>query len=160
MFDYTQSALDPIQQLRKIKDGNPKKEESKKDEDLDELGGRGDDDLLEGELEKLPDDEKGEFSDIDTMFEKKLKNNEVNLEADAFEELLGKKTDTKNFQYLEDEARPEWEDLDTNQVIKEIQQKDVLSNIPQDKRTIFGAKFQGKDDIKQPKDSRFDEGRF
>ena len=60
------------------------------------MGGGGDDDLLEGEIDKLGDEEKGEFSDIDTLFEKKLKNNQVNLEADAFDELLGKKTDSKN----------------------------------------------------------------
>ena len=57
---------------------------------------------------------------------------------------------------MEDEARPEWEDLDTNQVIKEIQQKDVLSNVPQDKRTIFGNKYPGKEDLK----SRFEDARF
>ncbi len=60
------------------------------------MGGGGDDDLLEGEIDKLGDEEKGEFSDIDTLFEKKLNNNQVNLEADAFDELLGKKTDSKN----------------------------------------------------------------
>ena len=44
---------------------------------------------------------------------------------------------------LEDDERPVWEDIDTKEVIKEIQQKDVLSGLPQDKKLIFGDKYTG-----------------
>ena len=38
----------------------------------------------------------------------------------------------------EDDDNPVWEDVDTKQVIQDIQKKDFLGMLPQDKKAIFG----------------------
>ena len=42
---------------------------------------------------------------------------------------------------MDDDQRPEWENLDANQVVEEIKREEFHSNLPQDKRTIFGNKY-------------------
>mmetsp|Transcript_30731 Transcript_30731/g.27938 ORF Transcript_30731/g.27938 Transcript_30731/m.27938 type:complete len:85 (-) Transcript_30731:1631-1885(-) len=77
------------------------------------------------------------------LFEKKLKNNQYNEEEDAFDELLGENAGPKKKKddlalLDEDDDNPVWEDVDTKQVIQDIQKKDFLGMLPQDKKAIFG----------------------
>jgi len=104
MFDFTQERHDPIQALRERLKGKDKpeaqgagKESQGTDELLEdeeaikalegqsllqqnlegELGPREDDEELEKGDKELDDDEEEKYSDIDAMFERKLKNNEI-----------------------------------------------------------------------------------
>jgi len=115
-------------------------------EDLEgeELGGRDDEELGgKGEKDLDYDDEEEKYSDIDAMFEKKLKNNEiVETYEDAFDDLIQQDGKKQQLAQMENDERPVWEDVDTNKVIEDIKKEDFLSTLPQDKGAIFGKEYQ------------------
>jgi len=63
---------------------------------------------------------------------------------------------------MDDRSRPEWENVDANQVIQQLQREEFQSGLPQDKRTIFGDRYiesRGETDSQRSKTDRSDGSR-
>jgi hypothetical protein len=180
MFDFAQDRPDPIQAMkalrRKANQGEEKAvnkdttkeeevdkgKESTKDESNMEVKEESEKVSEDKELEigEAEEDEENNYSDIDGLMEKKLLNNEVeiNSDEDAFNEAQTE-TRKRDLGGLDNEERPLWEDLDTNKMLEDIKKFDHLPMFSQDIKSSWKGKAlevpQGNKEQKRSQDIWF-----
>jgi hypothetical protein len=180
MFDFSQQKLDPIQAMREKMKGKPAVKVDKPAEDInqkkpEESGFKRSNIITPKEEVKVseppkveekpqvkePENGNGErYSDVDEEFERKVQNNQIEepQEVDFDNNFLDPKRE-ENLAKMDDRSRPEWENVDSNQVIQQLQREEFSSGLSQDKRAIFGDRYiesKGETDSQRSNTNRSD----
>jgi len=176
MFDFAQQKMDPIQAMREKMKGKPAAKPAEDIKKPEDNGIKRSNIVSVKEEVKAPEPEKpkveekaptkeqddGErYSDVDAEFERKVQNNEIvePQENDLEDDFLDERS-KESFARMDDRSRPEWENVDSNQVVQ--QREDFQTGLPQDKRTIFGDRYiesRGETDSQRSRTDRSDGSR-